>query len=299
MMTSTMARIVAVLAVIAGALAAGLQPAAAGGREPWGQPMTVSIVRSDEKACEPLCPEWIMAEGEITAATPALFAKVLAATGQLRLPVVIRSPGGDMDAAIAIGRMIRQRGLDVGVGWTQYGGCGLRDTGCRPQADGQGFYRGHVVDGRAFCNSACPLVLAAGRSRYAHLYTFVGVHQVRTKWTKEILTYRERYRIVNGQKTVIEKKLVKRAPVQTFEKSGIDEQLTEMLTDYFRDMGVDPAIIGEMNKAPPSGIFRLRPSVMAELALTTTREPVSSATAASVCGGKAPADYCVPANPLR
>ena len=39
-------------------------------------PMKVVIVRSSDKACEPYCPEWIMAEGMITSQTPAVFINV-------------------------------------------------------------------------------------------------------------------------------------------------------------------------------------------------------------------------------
>ena len=37
--------------------------------------MTFAIVRSNLAGCEPLCPEWIFADGKITADTPALFRK--------------------------------------------------------------------------------------------------------------------------------------------------------------------------------------------------------------------------------
>ncbi len=53
--------------------------------------------------------EWIEASGEITADTPAqfaAFADTLRGSGSLAL----NSPGGDLDAAIALGRMIRARG---------------------------------------------------------------------------------------------------------------------------------------------------------------------------------------------
>jgi hypothetical protein len=292
------------VAVLALGLALVLSPAlSVAGQGPskraYDLPMKVAIVRSSEAGCTTLCPAWIMAEGEITADTPALFKKVLAATGQRHLPVIIRSPGGDLDAAMMIGRMIRQRQLAVGVGWTRFDGCAPADAACRLPRRQNGIYRGIVVDARGFCNSACPLVLAAGSQRYAHLYTFVGVHQVRTRFTKEVVTYREHYRIIDGKKTIIDRELVSRKPVRTFEKSGIDERLAAVLTGYFTEMGVKAAIIDEMNKAPPTAIYRLRPSVMEALGLTTSRQPVSVITAAGNCAGEQVPDYCVPADAIN
>ena len=41
-------------------------------------PMRVVIVRNVADGCEPLCPQWISAEGQITAQSPAVFKKALA-----------------------------------------------------------------------------------------------------------------------------------------------------------------------------------------------------------------------------
>src|SRR4026207_2379666 len=71
-------------------------------------PMRVVIVRNNVGKCEPLCPQWISAEGQITANTPSVFNKALAAPGDQNLPVIISSPGGDVEAALAIGEIIRK-----------------------------------------------------------------------------------------------------------------------------------------------------------------------------------------------
>src|SRR5690348_1002266 len=61
-------------------------------------PMRFVIVRSHEAGCEPNCPQWISAEGEVTPQTPALFKKFLKQVGKNRLPVLINSLGGDVEA---------------------------------------------------------------------------------------------------------------------------------------------------------------------------------------------------------
>ena len=92
-------------------------------KAPVSPAMTFAIVRSGIVGCEPNCPQWISAEGQIMPGSASQFRKILKQAGKLRLPVVITSPGGDVEAALAIGQMIRERKLDVLVGWTLFTGC--------------------------------------------------------------------------------------------------------------------------------------------------------------------------------
>jgi hypothetical protein len=128
-------------------------------------PMTVVIVRNNVSLCEPNCPEWIAAEGEITDGTPAKFRDVFKRMGKKQLPIVIRSPGGSINAALEIGKMIRKRKLDVAVGSTQFDGCGPNRKDCKLPKVNKGIYRGTASSFYGFCNSACPLILAGGTVR--------------------------------------------------------------------------------------------------------------------------------------
>ena len=266
---------------------------------PHELPMTVVIVRSGEPGCEPICPEWIAAEGEITAASPRLFRKALKQAGRHRLPVVIHSPGGRMDAAIEIGRMIRARKLDVAVGWTLYDGCRPADKACKLPKAQKGIYRGMAYPGRAVCNSACPMVLAAGQRRLASPWSFVGVHQVRTTWVKERVTYREKYLIVNGRKKVVSRTIVSRKPVKSYEKLGLDKRLRETLTAYLNEMGISLALLDDMEMAPPTSIHELSLARMDELKLLTDHATVMQLTSKTVCLAAAPAEHCVPDGPAK
>ncbi|WP_296101250.1 hypothetical protein [uncultured Agrobacterium sp.] len=64
--------------------------------------------------CSDTCVQWVSAEGAITHATPTRFAAFLATLKNRKLPIVIQSVGGDVDAALAIGQMLRNRKLDHG-----------------------------------------------------------------------------------------------------------------------------------------------------------------------------------------
>ena len=98
--------------------------------------MRFVLVRGSNPLCNPDCPEWISAEGAITAQTPEKLRQALDAIAGRRLPIVISSQGGDVESALAAGRLIRERKLDVVVAHTDFVDCdpcgGLPGQGRRP-----------------------------------------------------------------------------------------------------------------------------------------------------------------------
>jgi hypothetical protein len=190
------------LATLVLAVASPVSPASAAKKHEtpvYDLPMRVVIVRSVLAGCGSLCPQWISAEGQITAQSPAVFEKALAKAKGLRLPIVVTSTGGDVDAAHKIGEMIRANRLDVAVGWTYFGGCAPYQTDCELPAAQKGVYRGVIMSGQGFCVSACAFILAAGEKRFMGQGTAVGVHQISRTITQEKVRYYERYRIVGGK----------------------------------------------------------------------------------------------------
>lgn len=245
--------------------------------------MTVVVVRGWSQTCEPTCPEWISAEGEITGATPAAFARVFKAIGKKRLPIVIRSPGGSINAALDIGRMIRKRGFDVAVGATNFQGCSPIDKTCKLPVGQNGIFHGSASDYGGFCNSACPLILASGKVRLAAAGTTIGVHQPKTIWTQQRYTYRETYRIINGKKKILSRKIIGRSDAGTKVTYGYDKKLWSKLTSYYRQMGVDENILDESDKAKFSKMNELTGLRLNELRLRTGPQSVVILTEPSVC----------------
>lgn len=136
---------------------------------PPAQPMVVVRMRAKDW-CGRRCPEWIVAEGAITRNTPEQLRRVLAELGNARLPVVLDSRGGDVDAAMDMGRMIRARGLTTIIGRSEVQGCAPRDARCRKGGAAELPYTGYVVPAGE-CGSACLLVLAAGKQRIGYWIT--------------------------------------------------------------------------------------------------------------------------------
>lgn len=111
--------------------------------------MTFTLVQGEADACGPGCSRWIAAEGAILAATPTAFLEVSQALGGEKPPLFIHSDGGTVEAAMALGRLVRRAGLATIVARTDR-------SGALPHP---------AVDGS--CHGACLYLLLAGTERAA------------------------------------------------------------------------------------------------------------------------------------
>lgn len=257
-----------------------------------GPTMRFVVVRSDAPGCEPTCPEWISAEGSIEAGTPALFKRTLKALGGRKLPVVVNSPGGNVEAALALGRLIRKNKLDIAVGKTGF-------TGCQPDAkvcmenDGKGArYFGNAYADGAICNSACPLMLAGGIRRVVGQWAFLGVHQITTTYIRTKLQYRTTYRVVRGKKKILSKKVVGRKNAGSYKTYEMSKSVEKRLAAYLNEMGVGRAVLETMKKTPASSIQQLAPYDMLQTKLVTSLDAVDLLTAATLCKADPVAANC-------
>jgi hypothetical protein len=137
--------------------------------------MKVYAVRRAQGGCEPNCAQWIAAEGRIVRGSLAQFEMALGQNIKGDVPVLIYSSGGLAEEAMAIGRLIHSKGLDVGVARTIFTPCEPDDDACLKKA-GKAPLRGLPDQGNAVCASACTLILAAGKRRFVRPPAFVGVH---------------------------------------------------------------------------------------------------------------------------
>ena len=211
--------------------------------------MVFSIVRASNPVCEPKCPEWIAAEGDITRNTAKAFHAILKKVGDRRLPLLIVSAGGNVENGRRMGVMIRERKMTVEVARTVYGGCGPRDGTCKPDLE-SGIYLGSAYTSGAFCNSACVFVLAAGIRRIAGPSSIIGVHQ--------IVHHEERYEKVFKYTDFLDEngKLIKNAKIESSKSVGyeisdnLSAQYKSGVRTYFRYMGIETSILEFMQSTP-------------------------------------------------
>lgn len=248
-----------------------------------GPPMRFAVVRSSAPGCEPNCPEWISAEGTIEAGTPALFKRLLKALGGRQLPIVVNSPGGNVDAALQLGRMIRKNNLDIAVGTTEFSGCSPQMKNCRDDDSKAAPYLGIAYDSGAMCNSACPLMFAGGVRRVVGEWAYLGVHQITTTYHREKLLYRTTYKIVNGKKKVLSTKVVSRKNAGSYKTYEMSKAVEKRLSGYLKEMGIGQGVLDVMKATPASDIRQIEPDDMLEMKLVTSLDSLELMTEATIC----------------
>ncbi|MER8563508.1 hypothetical protein [Mesorhizobium sp. M0578] len=249
----------------------------------FGPTMRFVVVRSSAPGCEPTCPEWISAEGSIEAGTPALFKRALKALGGRKLPIVVDSPGGNVEAALTLGRLIRKNKLDIAVGKTGFVGC-LPDMKNCKENDGKGArYFGDAYANGAICNSACPLMFSGGIRRVVGEWAFLGVHQITTTYIRTKLLYRTTYRMVKGKKKILSTRVVSRKNAGSYKTYEMNKPLERKLAAYLKEMGIGLGVLETIKSTPASSIQQLVPYDMLQMNLVTSLDAVDLLIAPTLC----------------
>jgi hypothetical protein len=240
---------------LVGLLAAGA-PATADLKPPartrGAPPMRFVRVVSADPACAPNCPEWLSAEGRIEPGSAAAFAEAVNRLAGRRLPILIHSPGGSVLDAMAMGELIRTKGLAVAVARTLITNCAETAPRC---PDGPG----RAITGGAICASACVLALAGGVERLVGPATLIGVHQITT-------VVRETEGVAHLTSTR-----------KFYEQRGVDAEVSAYLTA----MGVGDPVMTLARKTPAASVrwlslADLKASHLATLALDANEPIVTS-----------------------
>ena len=117
-------------------------------------------------ACGKNCREWVSASGVVTEETPQQFADFAKGRNLQGATVVLESNGGNVLAAIWLGRELRRLGMATTVGQTDF-----------LPADSSGERRA-VLLSHARCHSICPFVLLGGVLRHVPADASILVHQI-------------------------------------------------------------------------------------------------------------------------
>jgi hypothetical protein len=280
------------VSVVAAGLADPALAAKSKKTEPQIPPMTFTIVRESKDLCPSDCPKWIAAEGQITSATPAALGRVLKAMGKQRLPIFVISPGGDVDAAVKMGRMVRARHMDVAVGKTVLDDCAKAPENCKDKKASNAPKAGVVFSTGVPCLSACPFFLAGGERRFGGATALLGVHQIRTTMNQKRVYYRETYRIQNGKKKVVSRKIVKTVNAGSYVTTKVPRATARSLTGYLKEMGVNPDLYKLMEQVPYDTIRILTGAEQNEFKLVTAPQLGTELVSPQLCKTTPPAENC-------
>jgi hypothetical protein len=179
--------LVAALAGIAGATAAWAadplpeptKTSPAGPNDALMAPIEFYLAHGEADACGPGCNEWIVAEGKIDVAAPNRLRLLLAKLGGRQPTIYFHSPGGSVNGSLALGKLIRDRKLQVSVAHTVPLDCNREkapDAACdAKKRSGQPIEA--VFDPTiAMCNSGCVYALIGGAVRIVPPWVKLGVH---------------------------------------------------------------------------------------------------------------------------
>ena len=149
-------------------------------------PIVFFVARGDPNSCGVGCREWIAAEGTIDTGADDRLRALLKRLGGRKLPIFFHSPGGSVQTGLAIGRLMRERGLTAGVGWTVPAGCDpkeQREAACdKLKRSGRDLVA--VLDtGHAMCNSSCVYALVGAATREVGAGIQLGVHSSAISFT--------------------------------------------------------------------------------------------------------------------
>ncbi|MBX9776950.1 MAG: hypothetical protein K2Y71_21435 [Xanthobacteraceae bacterium] len=193
-------------------------------------PLQLYLAKGAPNACGEGCSEWIAVEGDFDVNAASRVQAFLNRHGARRLPVFFQSPGGDARAAMAVGRLLRQRDVTAGVGATIPQGCtSINDwsNACKAAK------RSAQPVAAAWwpntgCHSACVYALLGAKVRLVPPSSRLGVHAVRM--------------------------MTPRSPAQ--ERAALVE-INAQLRRYVREMGMDDRLFETASRVPHESIHHL------------------------------------------
>jgi hypothetical protein len=190
-------------------------------------PMAFYVVKGAADTCGRGCDSWIAAEGQIDAGAAPRFRKFLRQLGDRRLPIYFYSPGGNLEQALAMGAMLREKPVIARVGRTVVTECGFEaqdsEVCVRVKQSGRELH-GEVWTRGAMCNSACPYLILGAATRDIAPDAVLAVHSPRV--------------LVN---------FTGGPPTQEMRAKAVErglERADRVISNYILKMGAEPGLLG-------------------------------------------------------
>jgi hypothetical protein len=208
-------------------------------------PMVFYLAKGEANACGEGCSEWIAADGYIDVGSVQRLRSLLDRYPGRNLPIYFASPGGLLEDALAIGRLLRERGMTAGIANSVPFGCipatEKNRDGCRALKRSNGEIPTELRSMGASCNSACVYALLGAKVREIPPGAHLGVHSGRLV----------RVSAVDGRV-----KAGSQNRSQASQKAKTAE-FESQIRSYTQEMGVDPGLIDMALKIPFAQIHYL------------------------------------------
>ena len=191
-----------------------------------GAPMTFYVVKGAPDSCGRGCDSWIAVEGRIDTGAAGRFKKFLLQQRDRNLPIYFSSPGGNLDQAVAMGSMLRERRALARVGRTVVSECGFEaqdsEACIRLKQLGRELH-GNLTTRGALCASACPYLMLGAAAHEIAADASLGVHT-----PKVVVSFRD------GKPT--------QSMLDTATERG-KQRAHRMLKKYLSRMGVEAGLL--------------------------------------------------------
>jgi hypothetical protein len=249
-------RVVLLSACMSSALAAVVHaaPSEPQPANPWPA-IVFYVAKGEPNTCGAGCSEWIAAEGTIDENAHRRLHGLLNRLDRRKLPIYFHAPGGSLDAAMAIGRMMRERGITAGVGRTIPRGCDPlqeHEAVCDSLKRAGRELLAELRTARTLCNSACVYALIGARVREVGAGARIGVHEI------AISRYDER-----ALPVPVDRKSLSQAQLKHLQAAEVQ------LARYIGDMGIDKALFDAAAQIAATRSCWLRPGTNPCSATTT------------------------------
>ena len=118
------------------------------------------------------------------------------------------------------------------------------------------------------------------------------MHEITTQPITQRIRYNETYRMVNGKKKVLSRKVVSRKNIIGKATTKLSKPFDKKLRAYLNTMGVSLAMLDLLHLAPPSSIHTLTTEQMKSTNLVTASGYAADLVSNSLCKTPTPADNC-------
>jgi hypothetical protein len=189
-------------------------------------PMVFYVVKGTAEACGRDCDSWIAAEGQIDVGAADRFRKFLRKIGDRHLPIYFYSPGGNLEQALAMGAMLRDKSAVARVGRSVVTECGYESQDsevCLGLKQSGRELHGDLWTRGAMCNSACPYLILGATAREIAPDAALAVHSPRV-----VVRFRGGVPTQEMRATAVARGL---------------ERADRLILAYIKKMGADPALL--------------------------------------------------------
>jgi hypothetical protein len=145
--------------------------------EAMKSPMVFYLAKGPADSCGSGCSEWIVGEGTIGDGTAGKMRAFLKRQSGPKRPIYFYSPGGLLSEGLAMGRLMRDRGLTAGVARTVLDGCEPKE--CAETKKSGRELKAKFLNFNASCSSACVYALVGARTRAVAPEARLGIHASR------------------------------------------------------------------------------------------------------------------------